>query len=146
MLRNMSQCLKESWANGSDKCSADKTWARHEPMLQINARNMSYFPLPGERNIWCGTAFDKKQPNYAQHEASPREKYSHYFQVFRSAGIRFQNSSDVISRPKLNLPGSRTVRNFHTLIKYFLEILLYQPEIRLYLPFSDWFGTKRMSL
>ena len=29
---------------------------------------------------------------------------------------------------------------------FFLEILLNQPEIRLYLPFSDWFKSKRASV
>ena len=33
-----------------------------------------------------------------------------------------------------------------THIDFFLETLLNQPDIRLHLPFSDWFGSKQMSL
>ena len=44
-----------------------------------------------------------------------------------------------------NAPQVKKILAFHTQ-KNLFEILINQPEIRLYLPFSDWFGIKRMSV
>ena len=49
--------------------------------------------------------------------------------------------SSLASSPRLHAPAGLSLYPAHT--ENLFEILLNPPEIRLYLPFSDWFGSKR---
>ena len=66
--------------------------------------------------------------------------------MLNSSGPYMAHPSHAISRLySVELLG-RSPITWHTHRELFFEILLNQTEIRLYLPSSDWFGTKRLSV